>query len=446
MATIQEFNIDFKGNTRPLQDSMKKIQPAINNVASQFMKLGGVIAGAFAIGGGLKAVADLGSELANFEAQTGIAAEEVSYLGHALNEFGGNTQDAKADLDNLQKAFQDSLQGQGALINATKKYNIQVSNQGGKLQNIEQTYRELQKSVEKYDKATQNQILKEMGLTDASIRLIQNKKDLESTFTTTNNKVITQDEIQAGKEFNVMLGEIKQMIQKIIAVGLKSLMPVFRKVFSVITAVFHILTRNGGKFLKIIGLIVIALIAVKLVTIGISLAAQGVLWPFTLIAAIVLIVLVIVDDVWTFFEGGESILGDIIDVFTEWLDEFPLLKAYLQMVCDFWSEIWEWIKKAFDYICNFTWDGFIEDLKNVGSKIYNIIKDAICNAVSSGWNAFKSFFGFGGKAEKAVNEREAQQQTTINQTNNITTNSPAVATKAQQNANSSIKSAVQGGK
>lgn len=446
MATIQEFNIAFNGTTEKLQNAMKGIKAPLQNLHNQFMKIGAAIGAAFAGGAAIKAAADLGNELANFESQTGIAGESVSDLGSIMGEFGGSAQEAMQDLDNLQKIMQESTSGQGALINATKKYGLQVSNQGGRIKNLGQVYGELQKSVSKYDKAKQNQILKEMGLTDSSIRMIMNKKNLEESLNRGSNTSLSQDEIKAGKEFSSILTKIREMFVKIAAVILKSCMPAIKATFGFFEKIWRHLVSTGFRLVKVLGIIVGILVVIKIVMIGISLAAQGVLWPLTLIVAVVIIVVLIVEDIWTFFQGGDSITGRIVAKFKEWLERFPLLKKYLEMVVAFWSTIWDWIKKCFDYIMNFTWDGFINDLKNVGSKIYNCIKDAIVGAVKSGWDAFKSFFGFGGKADNAVKERDSQttNNTTINQTNNITTNNPGVANQAQNNANKQIAKAVQG--
>lgn len=444
MATIQEFNVDFKGNTQGLQNAIKGIKAPLDNLGKSFAKIGGIIAGAFAVSGGVKAVADLGNELANFEMQTGIAGDEVSQLGADLAEFGGSAKDAMADLDNLQKAFVESTQGQGALINATKKYGIQVSNQGGKLQNIEQTYKELQKSISKYDKAKQNQILKEMGLTDASIRMLTNKKNLEESFGKSNPTALSQDEIKAGKEFNNMLVGIKDMWLKICGVILKSVMPIFKQVFKFVQGIFNIFIRNGGRVIKILGVLVGILIAIKIVTIGISLAAQGVLWPITAIVAICIILLVIVDDIWTFFEGGESITGELVAKFKEWLEQHPKIKAFVDAIVAGFKMVWEFVKKAFDYIMNFSWSKFIDDLKGIGKAIYDTIASAISNAAKAGWNKFKGFFGFGGDTEpKQSQTKNTTNNVTINSTTN--TNNPQVAKQAGDNTKKQLETATQQG-
>lgn len=446
MATIQEFQVDFKGNTQGLQNAIKNVKAPLENLGQSFAKIGGIIAGAFAVSSGVKAVAELGNELANFEMQTGIAADEISQLGADLGEFGGSARDAMTDLDNLQKAFVESTQGSGALIEATKKYGIQVSNQGGKLQNIEQTYKELQKSISKYDEAKQQQILKEMGLTDASIRMIMRKKNLEESFGKSNKTALSQDEIKAGQDFSKMLNSIKEMWLKISAVMLKNVMPIFKGLFKFVQGVFNVMIRNGGRLIKILGILVGVLVAIKVVTIGISLAAQGVLWPITAIAAIVLIILVIVDDIWTFFEGGESITGELVAKFKEWLDQHPKIKAFMEGIKACFEAIWGFVKKAFDYIMNFSWSKFLNDLKGIGKAIYNTIKDAIIGAVKSGWDSFTSFFGFGGDSEKSKSSSAGKQVTNnVNIQNNTTTNNPQVVKQVGKNTNKQLATAVQGG-
>lgn len=447
MATIQEFQVDFKGNTQGLQNAIKGIKAPLDNLAKSFAKIGGIIAGAFAVGGGVKAVADLGNELANFEAVSNVSGEAVSNLGVALSEFGGNTQDAMADLENLNNAMVESTQGQGALINVSKKYGVVLSNQKGSLKNITQIYTELQSQISKYDKGKQQQILKEMGLTKASINMIINKKNLESSLNNFDNKSIDSEEIKAGKEFFSIMKDIKLMFDKIAAVVLKSCMPAIKATFGFMQKVWNHLASTGFKIVKILGVIVGILITIKVVTIAISLAAQGVLWPFTLIAAIVALIVLIVEDIWTFFQGGDSITGRIVAKFKEWLEQHPKFKAFIDMLVNGFKAVWEWIKKAFDYITNFTWDGFINDLKNVGNAIYDAISKAISNAVSAGWEKFKGFFGFGGDVQgnKSVSNTNNydNKQVKINQTFNASNSNDMK--KAGETLKKQMQTQTQGG-
>lgn len=403
---IKNFVIAFSANINPLLSGLRKASGGFESLNSNVSKFAGLLGVAFGGGAMINTMANLGNELKNFSDLTGISSEDTSRLGSVLAKFGGSANDAMNDLKALQTAMFDSLKGEGALIEANKEFGISISNQGGKLKDSSKTLKELADQFSKMNKQSAIAAGSKLGLSESTIRLLMQGKDgVDKLFKSQDSLgKITDSEIEASKDFNSMLKDLKFAFEKISLVILKAIMPAFKSVHDVFLKVMKAFNDNGFRAVKVFGAIFGILASVKVLMIGISLAAQGVLLPFTIIATVLAAIVLILDDVWTFLEGGDSVLGD-------WVNKNETVKAAVEKIKEVFATIKEIVLNIVDYFKNLTFDKLIQDLGK--------LKDKILDSLSS---PFKGWFG---SDKKDIPIAKSNTNTT-NNTNNTNNNNISI--------------------
>ena len=156
-------------------------------------------------------------------------------------------------------------------------------------------------------------------------------------------------------------------------------------------------------------------------------AILAVALPLIILAAKIALVLLILEDLWVWFKGGDSVLGALIGPWQEWE---PYVMAAITMVRDaivwfgeaigavaamivgmltldgalfmaglegltemLWSVIqqwWAYLVESFKLAWNAVSRFFIDAMTALGKMIYNAIFAPIVNAVRDAWNSVKS--------------------------------------------------------
>ncbi|RDU70424.1 hypothetical protein CQA66_08425 [Helicobacter aurati] len=361
---LKEFIVSFNAKISPLMDGLKKASGGFNDLANNVSKVAGLIGAALGGAVAINAAAKMGEELQNFADLTGIAADDAKNLGDILGKFGGSASDAMNDLKNLNTAFYQATKGEGALVDATLEYGKIMSNQGGRLQNTRQAMSELADKMSKMNKQAALALGQKLGLSDATIRLLmQGKKGVDDLYKSQSSLGnITKEEIQSGKDFSNMLKDVKFFFEKISMVLLNALMPIMKKVHSIFTAFIKILNRNGWQIVKILGIVAGILVGIKITMIAISVASKAMFAPFNLVIVIIIAILLVIDDIVTYFRGGKSLIG-------KWIESNETLRGVVEKLKDLWDWICGTVETIKEYFENLTLDKLLSDVKEIGANI-----------------------------------------------------------------------------
>ena len=103
-----------------------------------FVSQMGIMLGAGSLGMAFKKFIDTGTDISNFSSLTGIAEQDITALGGALEQFGGNVDSAKSSLQALQQGLSQAEWGQGQLLETAALYGVELYNQDGSLKNAQQ--------------------------------------------------------------------------------------------------------------------------------------------------------------------------------------------------------------------------------------------------------------------------------------------------------------------
>lgn len=338
-------------------------------------------------------VGERGDFLGDFAEQFGISAQAVQELGYAATLTGGSVDDLQTGLKFLSKAAADAAAGGKEAAAAFKGVKLKDA-QGNirpvtdLLQDLGDQFAAMPGGAAKLDRAFQlfgrngQQLVGLMNRGSAGIAALRKeaedsgavlgeaaiaaagrfddaKNRFAATVTGLENRFASPLIEQAAELFerlsHVLQNAGVRRAVDALSKGFDRLLQVFGKVIDL----FEWLTSNEDD-------VTIALFAIQAVVIGLGVAAAitgaefvvaaasaAAAWvaaalPFIALGALILL---ITDDLWTFAEGGDSVLGDLI----KWFDKFDpkssplmeLLKSALSVLFDLTDpKKWERLSKA----------------------------------------------------------------------------------------------------
>lgn len=232
--------------------------------------------------------------------------------------------------------------------------------------------------------------------------LISNMKDFIAVFAIGVGKEL----LPQAKEFAKILIEWLQANRELIK---QNVVGFFKGIFSVIKflgKVFGTLIKFTSGFDKLVKLLFIIGIAFKVATLAAALFNITVLWIPILIAAIIAIVALLAEDIYQFFTGGESLIGDFFKMHVR---VFKMIKKFVVGV---WDKISSAIRARVSQIASFFTSlpgKFFDLLKTMGNAILNFfisVKDSIkaqidsmITGITNIINKAKKLFGITGGAK-----------------------------------------------
>ena len=112
-------------------------------------------------------------EIADSVGKTGASSEFVSRLGSAVEVYGGSVGDAVAATETLQQALTDLSFGQGALIDAARKWGLVLHKPNGEMMSMEEQLRAIEQRMQSMSAAEASDLGGMLGLDGAMIRLLR---------------------------------------------------------------------------------------------------------------------------------------------------------------------------------------------------------------------------------------------------------------------------------
>lgn len=342
-----------------------KTDPGASGEAEGFNKLlGGVKKGAVAAGAALVAAAAAINAYAikqagaidaagKFADSLGITYENLQKLEYAQQRAGGSTEELRADLDKITKTMSSPIPGE---FNQTfYQLGIRARNASGELRSADDVLLDIAKKFESMSKQRQVQFAEKLGISPGTLKLIQqgrggieelreeavrlglvldeNAKEKAARFQDSllNSRSVVDalgKSIAIGllpamadslDTFTDWIGANREFIGSSITQVVEGVADGFSMFGDAVSYVFGLVTSFLG---PIDGLITgldatqaIALtVAIALIAVAASVIAAT--WPFLAIAAAIGAVILILDDLYSAFTGGDSIIGGWVDQFS----------------------------------------------------------------------------------------------------------------------------------
>ena len=366
---LKEFKIVFGLDDKPLQDGIKQTESSLKGLANTFAKITATYFSYQALSGIIKSFNDFNTTLDNSTAIMGYNVEWVANYGNALKRFGGDTNSVVSTLNNLNQHLQDVKFGGGALIEVAKKYGIAFTNSNGSLMNAETLLGSLANQMQRYDKQTRVAIANQLGLDESMQRaFLDGGKELNNLIKKQKELgLVTKDDLKASSEFSRVMLDFKDIFTYLSRLLARTFLPVLTNILKGIISFVEFLKRHK-EFVKIFfaGML-LAITPVILSLTKMALVSSKAFAPFLKGAAIIAGIALVIEDIYGYFKGWDSVTGDLVK-------KFPALGKALEFI----RPLVLGLEKAFQSIMTWlkdpTWENFLQIFVDIGNAVINTIK------------------------------------------------------------------------
>lgn len=426
MAIVNELitKFGFVGDLAPQETFNANLKASIGLLAG----LGAAISGSAAgIAGWVTSVSASIDPLVQFGRETGIAVETIQTLGYAASVNGSSVDALQASLGEMTKRVGEFVStGEGEAKDVASRLGLQFKNLNGEVKSSDAIFRELADKLHGMSQAEKFSVLDKMGIDRSMVQLLSMTGEEISSL---QNKaealgVVTQDQADQFAAYNdslTTLGKGFDGIKFQVAVGFVPVLKDLVDGFTDFLIANKDLIKNGlahlgeiifsvmgmiRRFLPIIGLITTGFVAWKIAAIGLRTVLATIFSPVVLITAAIVAVVLVIDDLLTAMEGGQSVIADFFK--DNWgIDIVPALKAAkaaLMAFIDYAINVFKPLADAIASMFKMVWHlitgaftGDFQDAMNDAQNVFDSLIAFITGAFGVVGDAIKYVFGDAGE-------------------------------------------------
>lgn len=349
-----------------------QIDPKASGEAGGFTKLlGGIATAAFSVIGSLTTAAGAIRAYAMMQAEAidksakmaeafGINFQTFQELEFAAQQAGGEVEEFRTDLENLSKTLDDN--------DALKELGVNAKDATGKLRTTDEVLMDIAEKFESLSKGDQNKFTDQLGLSPSALKLLQqggkgiqglrdqakalgiilddNAKNKAAKFQSSLinaksvvdglGKAISVSLLPAMTEtidkFTGWIGKNKEFISTGIKQVVEGVALGFEMFGKAIGFLYDQVVKLIGPMDELSGPLdatqaIAITVAAAFALLAVSVIAAT--WPFIVAAVAIAAVILVLDDLYSAFTGGESIIGGWVDQFAE---AFPAITAGLKQI------------------------------------------------------------------------------------------------------------------
>lgn len=454
-------------------EALESFQNDLDSTVNSITKLvAAAAAGAAAIFGLTAASTSATDEQGKMANQIGVTVESLDALEFANKRAGGTADGMRSSLEQLSTRIGETARGVGAGIEAFGLLGISVTEANGELRDTSDVLLDVAESFEGLSRAQQIELSDKLGLRD-SIRLLQEGRTGIEELTDEARRlgVSTSRDAAIAAEFQDGLTDIFKIGQNLSRLLSRTLAPAITEIAHDLTewwvANKVIIEQNMPMYiekavfaLKLLTAAAVAFIATKIVaTVGslitlfkgatvsaLAFNAAVAALPL-LIASLIGGITLLAEDAKTFFDGGKSFIGEMLEKYPQWTKEITTVAAIFATLYDVTMMIFEGWGKIFDLFTSGTFgedlklvfgqirkdlgefvSGLFDDVKMFFSDVKDTIKDALTfnlPGLVPGVAApvFEFFTGQDGENSNTENTTSTESTNVENTTNTSTVNS-----------------------
>jgi len=458
------------------EEKLEKFDEFIGNAVKG---LTAMVAAASAAAAGIflftKKIAESNDELGKFAKRTGIDVQALQELGFAAELNGGSIDSMNSSLENLSRTASESARGMGANVETFGILGVSVIGANGQIKDADVLLNDVSDSIARLgSQAERLEFAQKLGIGGDLLLTIQqgsealNKQREEAKAL---GFVIDQDAADAAANFNDELLKVMRVIGGVAsAIGtrlMKEITPMMKaftewfkinkniikqnltlflkKAIDIFKGVFSIVNRVVGIFLSLINAVGGLKNAIIVVTgLMLTLNATTLLMPI-LITAAAIGILLLLEDIIKFAEGGDSAIGQLAE-------KFPVLDAALRTTLDLMTMVRDGWIAIFTQGRLFTSD-ILDTIVEIGKSIQTFIIDNINRVIDllnkiPDFGLLKKIFGIedlsnlkGGSSETfesattRLNAIRAERGGSLTSIGGATTNSKTSRTNIEININ-----------
>lgn len=365
MATILDTLITRFGFETD-KSGLDKAEKGLSNFKASALKIaatvGGILGGSFF----LNAVANAADETLKWADANGLVIETLGELEFATQRQGGTVEGLRSSLSNLNKSIGEVERGTGRAKLAFEDYGLSVKKANGTTKTADELLVDLNRKFATLSKAQQFDLAMKMGIDKGTIRLLQTAPDEIARLRMEAAKlgVLSRQDAVKAAEFVDGMTNIAQAINAIkYEVGGLVFRPL-ADFFKLLAEGISFFRRHKEIMLTIIGIIGAVGAAYAAMAVRALAAWAAAFLPFTLVPALIgaagVALAIIMEDLYSFFSGSSSAIGDFLKGFPKIEAAFrsfgKVLGLVLFEIVEGFKIWWDWLGKIGDGIITFLLD------------------------------------------------------------------------------------------
>lgn len=373
-----ELIIDKDKLNKSVDDSIKKFQNFARDAIS--------ILGAIAVASKINQIADQFTNAADASAKfartLGDNLQKVEAMGEAVIRSGGSIDGFRSSMMALSERIGQAAMGQGEAVETFARLGIASRTANGNLRKSSDVLMQLNRQFQGLSKVQQIQFGKRLGLDEGTIKMLQTApKELDALIKRQMQLgVLNERQAFLSEKYRDALSDTSQAFRSLAGSLLEFILPAMIRFQEFLQGLAIMMREHKGFFTTVFIAIGAAILKFALPPmLKLALATTVAFLPFIKIAAILtavgVVIGLIVDDILTFIQGGESLIGKLVSGFKIF---FTMLKTTTPM----FAIIEGFIKKMVNLFKMMqgmtwgTWEDFIRNMGSIGTVILDNLKGA----------------------------------------------------------------------
>ncbi|EEO0341360.1 phage tail tape measure protein [Salmonella enterica] len=425
MAIVNELitKFGFIGNLAPQETFNANLKASIGLLAG----LGTAIQGsAGAMAAWFTTVINGVDPLAQLNRETGVAVESIQKLGYAASVNGSSPEAMTNSIREMTKRIGEFVStGQGEAADVARRLGLNFKDASGKIKDATVTFGDLSDKMQGMSQAEKFSILDKMGIDRSMVQMLSLTRDeLSKTMKQAEDwGLVTTEQANAAAGFNDSLTDLRFGYSAVSTQVALSFLPMLKDVVDGMREWLHTnsdLIKNGlhslgeivfslagmiRRLLPIIALAVAGFTIWKIAAFGLGNALKLAFSPVLLITALIIGVLLVIDDLVVAMQGGKSVIADFfkdnwgIDIVPALKEAKAALLAFINYAIDIFKPLANIIVSMFKFVWHLiagAFTGDFQDAMNDAQGVFDSLVAFITGAFGVVGDAIEYVFGDAG--------------------------------------------------
>ncbi|MDV1612742.1 phage tail tape measure protein [Citrobacter portucalensis] len=320
----------------------------------------------------------------------GVNVGQYDALSRTFQTLGVDADGFRDSMIDLNEAMGEAASdAKSGKAESFKTFGISLKDSQGNIKSADEALLELSDTMSKMDKQQATFQIKQLGITDNAViaAMMNGRKELERRIELQKTLgVLNEKDAAQLKNFKSAQDDLSAIFSRFADVLAMTVVPALELLIDVTISVIKWAREHKGVLMGVFGaLAFVAIPALTTALWGMARAALAAVIPFLPLIAVAVALALVIDDLWNYFTGGESVIGDMAA-------KFPLLKSALDDAKESVIGAWEALKLLFSDPSQFM-DVLVSELKASWDEIVQGVVDAgdaIGEALSAAWEKISS--------------------------------------------------------
>ena len=361
----------------------------------------------------------------------GVDIEQYDALSRTFQSLGVDADGFRDSMIDLNEAMGEAAaDAKSGKAESFKTFGITLKDTKGNIKSADEALLELADTMSKMDKQQATFQIKQLGITDNAViaAMLTGRAELERQIKFQKDLGVTsKQDAEQLKEFARAQNELSAIFTRFADVLSITVLPALDLLIDTTIEMIKWAREHKGVLVGTFGaLAFVAIPALTTALWGMARAALAAVAPFLPLIAVVVGLALVIDDLWNYFNGGESVIGELVQ-------KFPALAGVLEDVKESFLGAWAALKLLFSDPSKFmdvlvaelkaSWDEIVQGVVDAG--------DAIGEVLGAAW-------------EKLSNDTKQVFTDLLNWITNIFSNIGAYISDSVSNAASGALNTVKG--